>query len=326
MPRHQFPGEPGDGDLTVDNQTHQLVLDQALGETWKLRAGLSWRGTRLQGISTEPSSLRADNRTLWRQRRDRDYDSRDIALQAELQGQLRSGALVHELLISTEAYSFRMDQRMLRINPSSTAPYALDLLAPVYGQTPPTPLPNTDTHETQRGLALTLQDALRLGNAWRLVAGVRLDRVEQALDNRRNGQRTEQSPSEASPRLGLSYLANRGRCSPTPAAASAPTPPAPPAWPCRQNKAAPWKPAPSGKRPTNAWAPRWLSSTSKSATSSPRARARAATPSPPGACAAVAWKPTWPASGRRTGVSAPAWVITTWPCWTTTPWPWANAC
>ncbi|MFN7725424.1 MAG: TonB-dependent siderophore receptor [Rubrivivax sp.] len=209
VPRQQFPGEPGDGDLTVDNQTHQLVLDQALGETWKLRAGLSWRGASLQGISTEPSSLRADNRTLWRQRRDRDYDSRDLALQAELQGQLRSGALVHELLFSTEAYSFRMDQRMLRINPSSTAPYALDLLAPVYGQTAPTPLPNTDTHETQRGLALTVQDALRLGSAWRLVAGVRLDRVEQSLDNRRNGQRTEQSPSEASPRLGLSYLANR---------------------------------------------------------------------------------------------------------------------
>jgi iron complex outermembrane recepter protein len=206
VPRERFPGEPADGRVTVDNHSHQVVLDHDLHTDWRARLALSWRQGTLDGVSTEPSSLRADNRTLWRQRRDRDYASRDLALQAELAGRVRAGAATHELLLGAEAYRFTLDQLMLRVNPNAAAPYALDLLAPVYGQTPPTPLPNTNTQERQRGVALTLQDAMSLGPAWRVVAGVRIDRVAQALDNRRNGRRSEQSPTEASPRIGMSYL------------------------------------------------------------------------------------------------------------------------
>lgn len=208
VPVQQFPGEPADGPVTVHNQSHQWVLDHDLGTDWRARLALAWRDGLLDGTSTEPASLRSDNRTLWRQRRDRHSTSRDLSLQAELHGQLRTGAVQHGLLLGVEAYRFTFDQRMLRVNPSATAPYALDLLAPVYGQTPPTPLPNTDTQERQRGLAVTVQDSLSLGAAWRLVAALRVDHVAQALDNRRNGQRSTQSPTEASPRLGLAYLAS----------------------------------------------------------------------------------------------------------------------
>jgi iron complex outermembrane receptor protein len=206
VPRTQFPGEPGDGDVTVNNTTHQLVLEHELNADWRARAALGARDGTLEGISTEPSALQPDNRTLWRQRRDRDYSSDDLSLQGELQGRLRAAGIVHEVLLGLEAYRFDLDQRMLRINPSAGAPYAIDLLAPVYGQVPPTPLPNTDTHEEQRGTALTLQDALQFGPQWRVVAGVRVDRVRQSLDNRRTGARTEQSPTETLPRLGVSYL------------------------------------------------------------------------------------------------------------------------
>ena len=45
----------------------------------------------------------------------------------------------------SETFRFRMDSVMLRINPSSTAPYAINIYDLVYGQTPPTPVANTST-------------------------------------------------------------------------------------------------------------------------------------------------------------------------------------
>ena len=206
VPRERFLGEPADGDVRVDNQTHQFALDHEFNSDWRSRIGLSYRNGTLQGYSTEPTSLQADGRTLWRQRRYRDYASDDLALQAELQGKLRTGDLTHELLVGAEAYRFKLDQRMLRINPSAAAPYAIDLYTPVYGQAQPTPNPNTDTHELQRNTALTLQDALILSPQWRVVGGLRMDRYHQTLDNRRSGAHTEQTPSETSPRLGVSFL------------------------------------------------------------------------------------------------------------------------
>ena len=208
VPRETFLGEPGDGDVTVRNQTHQLVLEHAWSDTWTSRGGLSYREGTLRGFSTEPHALMADGRTLRRQRRHRDYASEDLALQLEIQGRFIFGGLQHELLVGTEAYDFSLDQRMLRINPSAANPYAIDVLDPVYGQPRPVPLPNTDTHEEQRNLALYVQDAIHLGERWRLMAGLRMDRYEQTLDNRRTGARVRQQPHETTPRIGLSYLPN----------------------------------------------------------------------------------------------------------------------
>lgn len=206
VPRERFLGEPADGDITVDNQTHQLVLEHHWSSDWRSRAGLSYREGTMKGFSTEATSLQPDGRTLWRQRRYRDYSSDDVALQVELGGRVRSGDLEHELLAGVETYRFKFDQRMLRINPTATAPYAIDIFAPVYGQVQPAPSPNTDTHEEQRNTALYLQDAVSLSRQWRVVAGLRMDRYDQTLDNRRTAARTEQNPSATSPRLGVSYL------------------------------------------------------------------------------------------------------------------------
>lgn len=205
IPRSRFLGEPADGSVTVKNQTHQLMLSQALGESWRSRVGLSYRETSINGFSTEPTALQA-NGLLTRQRRFRDYDSDDLALQAEVQGQLRTGGIEHELLVGIESYRFEMDTVMLRANPSATSPYAIDIFNPVYGQAQPVPPANTSTLETQRNTALYLQDAMKLAPAWRLVAGLRVDSYTQTLLNRRNGISTRQTPTETSPRLGLSWL------------------------------------------------------------------------------------------------------------------------
>lgn len=210
IPIERFNGEPGDGRVRLQNAQHQLSIDHAIGERWTLRAALSRKDGSLRGFSTEPSLVEADGRTLRRQRRFRDYASDDTAVQAEAIGRFEGARVGHELLIGIEHYAFDLSQRMLRINPSAAAPYAIDLFNPVYGQPLPTPLPNTDTFEEQRSTALYLQDAIRLGERWRLIAALRGERFEQDFLNRRNGRSTRQQPTEWVPRLGVSWLGEGG--------------------------------------------------------------------------------------------------------------------
>lgn len=133
------------------------------------------------------------------------FQSDDVALQAELQGTVRAGGLEQEVLVGLESYRFHMDSLMLRANPSASAPYAIDIFNPVYGQTQPTPGRNTDTREKQRNTALYVQDTLKLGEQWRVMAGLRADNYDQSLQNRITTT-TQQSPSAVSPRLGVSWL------------------------------------------------------------------------------------------------------------------------
>lgn len=209
VPRERFLGEPADGDVQVDNQTHQLILEHAMNLQWSARLGLSYKTGSLEGYSTEPQpALQSDQRTLRRQRRFRDYSSDDITLQGELLGRLQTGSVEHELLLGVETYRLDFDQRMLRANPSETAPYAIDIFNPVYGQSQPVPLPSTGTQEDQKNLALYLQDTLILSEQWRILGGLRFDRYEQSLLNQRSNRSTEQSQTAASPRIGVSYLPN----------------------------------------------------------------------------------------------------------------------
>ncbi len=207
VPIQRFNGEPGDGRVELENVQHQLSLDQALSDAWSLRAALSRKDASLLGFSTEPSMVEADGRTLRRQRRFRDYDSSDTALQFEVLGRLQGESIGHELLLGIEHYEFELDQLMLRVNPTAAARYAIDLFNPVYGQPLPTPLPNTDTFERQRSTALYVQDAASLGDRWRLVAGLRGERFRQKFENRRSGAQRIQEPTEWVPRVGISFLA-----------------------------------------------------------------------------------------------------------------------
>lgn len=203
--RRTFLGEPADGDVTMTNQTHQLILSHEWSPAWRSRVGMSYRETSLEGLSTEATALRADGE-LTRQRRYRDYASDDVALQAELQGLVKTGPVEHEVLFGMESFRFDMDTLMLRANPTVAAPYAIDIYNPVYGQAQPTPLANTDTREKQRNTAFYVQDAIRLSPQWRLIAGLRADSYDQSLRNRRTGALAEQAPSSTSPRIGLSWL------------------------------------------------------------------------------------------------------------------------
>lgn len=207
VPRSRFLGEPNDGDIRLDSQSHQLSVEHEFSDRWKGRVAMAYRGGSLEGYSTEASALLADGRTLTRQRRYRDYQSDDVSLQADITGKVTTGPIGHELLFGVDTYRFSTTQVMLRRNPSATAPYAIDIFDPVYGQSPPALLPNTNTYERQTNVGLYAQDQLQFGERWRVVAGARFDIYNQSLDNRLRGTRSGQHQTAVSPRIGLTYLA-----------------------------------------------------------------------------------------------------------------------
>jgi iron complex outermembrane receptor protein len=209
VPRNRFLGEPVDGDVRVENDSHQVVLEHDLNAEWSTRLAFAYKKGSLRGFSTEARDrLEPDLETLRRQRRFRDYSSEDVSLQGELIGRFLAGGVQHELLAGVATYRFDMDQLMLRVNPTAASPYAINVFNPVYGQAQPGLLPFTNTREEQTSLAFYVQDTISIGQHWRLLAGLRVDSYEQSLQNRRTNLRTDQSPGATSPRIGLSYLPN----------------------------------------------------------------------------------------------------------------------
>jgi len=206
IPVSRFLGEPNDGDIKMENQSHLLTLEHQLNDQWHLRTGVYHKEGSLDGYSTEASSLRADNATLWRQRRYRDYSWHDTSLQAEIGGKFNTGSVGHNILTGVEADWMTLDQRMLRVNPTAGSPYAINVFNPVYGQAQPTPTANTDTAERQISTGLFFQDQISLSERWRLLAGVRFDSFRSTLNNLRAGTTSRQDQSATSPRLGLTYL------------------------------------------------------------------------------------------------------------------------
>ncbi|REE93974.1 TonB-dependent siderophore receptor [Cupriavidus plantarum] len=209
VPRSRFLGEPNDGDIRLDSQSHQLSVEHQFSDDWKGRVAMAYRGGSLEGFSTEATALQADGRTLTRQRRYRDFQSDDVSLQADVTGKFATGPVRHELLLGVDTYRFSNSQVLLRRNPSAAAPYAIDIYSPVYGQTPPSLLPNTNTYERQTNVGFYTQDQMQFGERWRVLAGARFDIYNQSLDNRLRGTNTSQHQTAVSPRIGVTYLASQ---------------------------------------------------------------------------------------------------------------------
>ena len=201
VPRHAFYGEPADGPIHIRSVGHQLFVQHQLSEDWSLQTGVSYRESSLAGLATEARFVQADKRTLTRQRRARDFDGSDVSGRFELLGKVRTAGLTHHLLMGVDAYRFVDHREQYRVATSTP----IDLFDPVYGATPPAMALSTWTREDQKARALYAQDQIDLGERWKLLLGLRHDRYEQSLLNRRSGIETAQSLGATSPRVGAVY-------------------------------------------------------------------------------------------------------------------------
>ena len=207
FPIHRFLGEPADGDLHVQNGVHQLRVQHNISENWELVIAESAQKTRMFGYSTEPSVLQADHRTLWRQRRYRNYTSHDALSQAELHGRIGAADnFHHDLTIGVQYDAYRIDQHMLRSRPTDASPNALDIFNPRYGQPFPALNPSIATYEKQQTKAFYAQDAITLPYGFSVVFGLRHDDASLKLTNDLTHAHYAQSPAQTSARFGVSYV------------------------------------------------------------------------------------------------------------------------
>ncbi|WP_115003805.1 TonB-dependent siderophore receptor [Xanthomonas campestris] len=203
LPASRFLGEPGDGDIDLHSTGHQVFAVHGLSQTWSLQGGATYRDSGMRGFSTEPWTLQADDRTLRRERRYRDYQGRDIAARAELLGTLGSGKVTHHVLFGIDGNRFNDSRYQLRARSAAT-PYSIDVLAPRYGVAQPGRLaPITDTDERQQVWGVYAQDQIDLGARWKALLGVRYDHYQQDIANRLRATTQQASDGVISPRAGL---------------------------------------------------------------------------------------------------------------------------
>lgn len=210
IPNSRFLGEPGDGLMTVKSLGHQLFVQHDFNQQWSLQSGLSYRDSALNGYSTEANNLLADERTLRRQRRNRDFSATDKSARVELVGKFDTAAIKHHVLLGVDTYQFDDSRVQLRRNPSATNAYAIDIYNPVYGKTADPLTLSVNTLENQRARGLYLQNQLDLGTQWKALLGLRSDHYDQTLTNYRASVASSQSLSATSPRAGLVYQPIKG--------------------------------------------------------------------------------------------------------------------
>lgn len=221
VPVSRFYGEPGDGDITLVNQTHQGFIEHTLSPDWSLRGGLQLKRGTLQGLASEghvfgPSStpcpvlVEARGR-LCRRLRQRDFASHETAVQAEALGRLTAAGFDHELLLGAQAARYTMDQLLLQQARDEFVTYSIDVFNPVYGAARPAlTVAAINRTLTDRSTAVYAQDQVSLDPRWKLLAGLRHDRYRGEIDDRTQ-RLTTQRLGATSPRLGLTWLPGPNR-------------------------------------------------------------------------------------------------------------------
>nr|WP_233559510.1 TonB-dependent receptor [Acidovorax sp. 93] len=170
--------------------------------------GASYRETDLYGAAVDlTGTLAADGRTLTRRDSWRSLPARDASLQAEVEGKLRTGGLVHTVLAGVETWRLTAAQD-IRYSSLTSQPFAIDIYNPVYDQPVGNLTPSFDLVDRTRATGVFVQDQIDLSAKWKLLAGVRFDRFHQDSENRLAAARQEQAHSATTPRIGLTYLIN----------------------------------------------------------------------------------------------------------------------
>ena len=218
-----FYGEPQDGPMTIKATGHQFLLQHELDSGWTVLAGLGYRASSFEGLSseTELSGSRqiltresiqetngvGPNEFVNRQRRGRDYDATDLSGRIELTGTFETGSMEHHFLAGMDVYDYELDVVQLRWRDAwPTSTYFVDVNNPVYGQAQDQVLgPNTDRLETQDALGIYFQDQIDLSDQWKMLVGLRFDDFSQEVTNRLSDSKSKSEETAVSPRFGLTY-------------------------------------------------------------------------------------------------------------------------
>jgi len=214
IPISRFLGEPDDK-IRNNNEGIKAIVQHGLDPDWSLRLAGDFKSGRLWGQATESWALLADNRTLNRRNRYRDYSWNDAIAQAELTGHFETAGIGHTLLLGAEYETYRKREILNR----SANGMPIDIYNPVYGQARLAYTSFANTLENVDSQGLFIQDQVAVTRQVKIQAGLRYDNFNQTLTERIGNTRADQTRSAISPRGGIIYqpidevglFANAGR-------------------------------------------------------------------------------------------------------------------
>lgn len=190
VPRRRFFGEYADGRNEIEALGHQFQYQHKFNKDWNVLFGLGYRETSFNGFSSDPEITpsrqllyrRPDLGLLSRQRRYRDWNTKNLVARGEVSGELGIAGTRHHLLFGADYDKFNIDQVQLRFRPPSAAAQeagafgnTINIYNPVYGVNLPTPGNFRNMLEKQRGWGVYFQDQIDITDALKLRLGGRYD-------------------------------------------------------------------------------------------------------------------------------------------------------
>ncbi|NGM32595.1 TonB-dependent siderophore receptor [Methylobacterium sp. DB0501] len=206
VPRSRYIGEPGLPPFRNDNALGQLRVEHRLNSDWVINAGAQLLAGNLAGQAVQATGTVANNGVFSRTYDRRELTWSDLDLQINLAGKFETGAFRHTLLVGLERDSLRYREAIPLISNPTINPFALNLLAPVYGQ--PLPVPTrlfSNFLQNTTSYAGYVQDQIDLTPKLHALVGVRVEDIALDTVNYINGTTTRQRGNAATPRIGLVY-------------------------------------------------------------------------------------------------------------------------
>lgn len=210
IPMNTFIGEPDWDTYGGDRWSLGWELEHRLSDAWTLRHHL--RSERTDGKMRTmyaawydgfvDSAGAPDPNGTYLNRMFYAADDRDRVTSADLlfEGKLRFGSVSHTLLLGGDGLYSKWGQRYYGDFPATP----LDVYNPVYGSFPLPPLPDTpETVTSARRFGVLVQDQMKIGDRWVVVAGLRRDKATTSI----YGSSSAQKDMATSVNLGGVWLA-----------------------------------------------------------------------------------------------------------------------
>lgn len=204
---NRFVGEPGFDRYDSERSTVGWLFEHRLDERWALRQNVRFTRNEVDYRSIYADSfsspgdayIDAERRTInriawWTQPK-----VNMVTTDQHAEGKVDFGGAEHRLLIGLDALRFRQTERSVE-----SMPLPLDVYGPVYTGFTPGELA-ARPKQGQRQFGLYLQDQMKFGERWIVVAGLRHDRATSSLEGE-----ADNKTSATTKRLGAMFLADGG--------------------------------------------------------------------------------------------------------------------
>jgi iron complex outermembrane receptor protein len=186
-----------------DKKAVWLRVEHIANDWLTLRQVTRWDKSTKQMLNVSQRTLQSDGRTIVRRATDFDESAQSLSAQFEAIAEYTTLGLRHKTLGGIETVTGHRKVKMLRAQLDS-----IDLYNPVYGALPGTFEFGEDSRFEQDSYGVYLQDQIDLSEQWKLLLGVRWDRIDQRNRNYTvtgSYKDIEITPSDTSPRAGLVY-------------------------------------------------------------------------------------------------------------------------